>query len=161
MENSIYHDNYLKFNDGSYFINPVGRSWQYLDRKFKYESTAGTSYLSFDIFDKVNVEQIIKRNTVESKIGDASVSTANVVNVIGDSFTYDGTWYQHISDSVGGLSFVGMRKSYNCQNPLRGEGRGGWSLNDYFLPYNDVTPNHLQPFSPFMHVSGYTYYGVI
>jgi lysophospholipase L1-like esterase len=54
-----------------------------------------------------------------------------------------------------------MRKSSNTAPTLRAEGRGGWKLSDYFKPYGDLTITHMQPFSPFMHVSGYTYYGPI
>lgn len=160
LDNSIYFKNIMKYEDGSYFINPVGRAWKYHERKLQYKGNADTGYVSFDILDTITMERI-ERYTIPMIVADKTISTPKVVNCIGDSFTYNGMWYQHIADNVNGLTFVGMRKSYNAQNPLRAEGRGGWTLAEYFEPHGDVTPTHMQPFSPFMHVDGYTYYGVI
>lgn len=165
VENSIYHNNYKKWDANKYIVGPTltfRSAWNYLARCFRTTGgLASDAVFDFSVFSRETMRRI-KRFQIPIHSGVVSGSeSAKVVNVIGDSFTYNGTWYKQIYDVCPNLSFVGMRKSYECQDPLRGEGRGGWTLSNYFEPYNDVTPNHMQPFSPFMHVNGYTYYGVI
>lgn len=165
VENSIYHNNYKKWDANKYIVGPTSTfrsAWNYLARCFRTTGgLASDAVLDFSVFSRETMRSL-KRFQIPIHSGVVSGSeSAKVVNVVGDSFTYNGSWYQHIADVCPNLTFVGMRKSYLCQDPLRGEGRGGWKLSDYFEPHNDVTSNHMQPFSPFIHVSGYTYYGVI
>ena len=160
VENSIYHLNYLKYLNDDFIVSEGGTGWQYLQRKFTTNRSNNVA-LIINLLKRRDLS-VIGRYTTSTVVGDKSISTpAKVVNVIGDSFTYNGSWYQHIADIVEGLTFVGMRRSYMCNDALRGEGRGGWTLAEYFTTHGDITPTHMQPFSPFMHVSGYTYYGVI
>lgn len=159
IENSIYHQNYLKYMKDSFIVTRGNQGWEYRQRRFR-TTRIDNAPLWVTLLERQSLG-IIRTYKTDTVVGDKDISTPKNVNVIGDSFTYNGYWYQHIANNVNGLSFVGMRKSYACQNPLRGEGRGGWSLSEYFQPHDDVSPTHMQPFSPFMHVEGYTYYGEI
>lgn len=162
-ENSMYHENYLKYISDQFFVAPastfISNGWKFLDRcvRVTYSNVAD---LPMKIVRKDDMA-VKKDFTIHGVFGDPSVVTPKVVNCIGDSFTYNGAWFQRIYEAAQGLTFVGMRQSYQTSETLRAEGRGGWTLNTYFTPHDDVTPTHMQPFSPFMHVEGYTYYGVI
>lgn len=159
VENSIYHSNYMKYVSDKLLVSQGGTGWRFLQRCFRVNRQNNVA-LSIIIRDREKLSPLRTFNT-QTIVGSKSIDVAKKVNAIGDSFTYNGYWYQHIANLVDGLSFVGMRKSYGCEEPLRGEGRGGWTLANYFQPHNSVVPTSMQPFSPFMHVSGYTYYGVI
>ena len=164
-ENSIYHRNWLKYMDGSFVVAPESafnaNGWKFLDRCIRATAKPTLTTIRLCLRDVQTLNQIGGTIGVSSYFGSPAIVTPKNVNIIGDSFTYNGTFYQHIADITTGLSFVGMRKSYATNNPLRAEGRGGWTLDSYFQPHDDVTPTHMQPFSPFLHPAGYTYYGVI
>lgn len=152
-QNSIYHQNYLKYLDGSFFVDG-GVGWNYFERCFR-SNNPGAS-LSVALKDKKTLNTLASIS-VPTLTG--SGSAAKAINIIGDSFTYSGTWYQFIADNLSNLSFVGMRKSVNCNDPLRAEGRGGWTLANYFEPVHASAG--VKTFSPFVHPAGYTYYGII
>ena len=164
-ENSIYHRNWLKYMDGSFIVAPESafnaNGWKFLSRCIRATAKPTLTTIRLCLRDVQTLNQIGGTIGVPSYFGSPAIVTPKNVNIIGDSFTYNGTFYQHIADITTGLSFVGMRKSYATTDPLRAEGRGGWSLDSYFQPHADVTPTHMQPFSPFLHPAGYTYYGVI
>lgn len=161
-ENTIYHANYLSyFNNSRFSARIKSGTIEQSARFFRVKDLLDSQPLEITLVDMASEKVVgygktqLIRSTAESSI------SPRVINIIGDSFTYNGMWYQQIANILQGLSFVGMRKSYNTQGSLRAEGRGGWTLADYFNPHNDITPTHMQPFSPFVHVTGYQYYGVV
>ena len=165
-ENSIYHKNYLKYEHPDFFVAPHSafnhNGWNFTDRYFRVTNPVNPNIL-VDIRNTKTCE-VMKSTTAVVTMGDPATNNgAKVVNVIGDSFTANGNWFKIIYDLCPDLSFVGMRypRVSEQSHEVKCEGRLGWKLSDYFLPYGDVTPTHLQPFSPFLHVAGYTYYGVI
>lgn len=93
--------------------------------------------------------------------GLSTTSTGQLkVNIIGDSFTYNGKYTQQIATLCPNLTCVGMRKPYNISNnAIRSEGRGGWSLGTYCT--KPFMANYYEGFSPFLHPANYTYYGVV
>ena len=164
-ENNIYHKNYLNFTFPYLYnvsTNANENRIKNLARRFRFEDgiPTGNSSLTVNIvnnFDTIVSSKVASLSVAE--VGSGTYQNKNVI-CIGDSFTYNGTWFDYVNTLLPQLSFVGMRKSYNTDNSLRAEGRGGWTLKEYFNAHDDVTPNHMQPFSPFMHVNGYNYYGV-
>ena len=159
-ENSIYFKNIMEYFNPMYAFDKYGGKWDYYERYMRTDATVSGA-ISFRQKRVVDLS-VVKSISATTNIGDPATDEGNKkVNCIGDSFTYNGMWFDWVNTCCSNLTFVGMRKSYNTDNFLRAEGRGGWKLSDYFSPHNDVTPTHMQPFSPFMHVSGYTYYGPI
>lgn len=161
-ENTIYHANYLSyFNNSRFSARTKSNNIEQSARFFRVKDLLYSQPLDITLVDMASEKVVgyattqLIRSTLESSVN------SRVINIIGDSFTYNGMWYQQIANILQGLTFVGMRKSYNTQGSLRAEGRGGWTLADYFNPHNDITPTHMQSFSPFVHVAGYQYYGVV
>lgn len=155
-QNSIYYKNILNYMLPKFTLKNRSVAWKYEDRCCR--NNGAQAGFNLQLCDTASLLQVrsISCGTV---IGNPSTDNgAKKINVIGDSFTYNGRWYQQIYDLCPNLSFVGMRKSYGTSEPLRAEGRGGWKLSDY------VTKPHFDTveygFSPFLHPSGYKYYGV-
>ena len=161
-QNSIYHSEYCRnYDDRSVYADKNGGIWNFNKRCWRVESTLSTGgNLSFVLRDR-RTNEILNTISVTSRIGDKlNVATNKNINVIGDSFCFGGYYLKHIADMCGNVTFVGMRECERYDIPC--EGRGGWTLAQYFDPKSpDIALTHLQPFSPFMHASGYNYYGVI
>lgn len=156
-QNSVYHKNIFDWLDGRFIIKNNSSAWSFLERCCR--SLALTAAYTISLCDRYSQNELYHSIGSATIIGDPTTDNGlKKINVIGDSFTYNGMWYQQIYNLCPNLSFVGMRKSYNTQQPLRAEGRGGWTLNDYLTRdhYNDV----FSGFSPFIHPAGYKYYGV-
>ena len=161
-ENSVYHKNYASQINFPYFINSGADNWKYFERYFR-NSNGASGNLSI-VLKKftANGLETVSTKSIPTALGLAATNNgAKKVNCIGDSFTYNGTWFNYVNTLCPSLSFVGMRKCANAGDSLRAEGRGGWRLATYFEPHADVTASHLQPFSPFVHPAGYKYYGVL
>lgn len=151
-ENSIYHRNYINFADKRFFVNG---NWPYLARCFRTNTPAAQFAVNLNNIADLSTEKSFAADVL---IGNKATNNgAKVVNAIGDSFTYNGTWYNFANSLCPALSWVGMRKSTMAESSLRAEGRGGWSLEDYMTRKGSATTS----FSPFLHPSGYTYYGCI
>lgn len=162
VENSIYHKHYMSFQNPRFGIDiNRGYGWRWSSRFLRVDAQGTIQNPTVKLYDIPN-RKLLK--TFSPSVVTGLKETDNgrkVVNCIGDSFTQNGTWYNEINNLCDNLAFVGMRVGYNAAEGVKGEGRSGWRLSSYFEPHADVTPTHMQPFSPFMHVSGYTYYGVI
>lgn len=161
VENSIYHKNYLNFYNP--YLWPISGSssygWYYRERCFR--ATSPATPLNIVVYNGETASEVINVN-IPVEVGSQNTDNGvKNVNVIGDSMTYNGAWFDEIDDLCPNLAFVGMRKSYGTKDGLYGEGRGGWKLAEYSSPHDDVTATHMQPFSPFVQVDGYNYYGVI
>lgn len=79
---------------------------------------------------------------------------AKTIQVLGDSFTFNGHWINKANQLCPSLSFVGTRKSYGTT--LKAEGRGGWTLQSYMENLHSLEDG----FSPFLHpIAPYKYYG--
>lgn len=162
-QNSFYHKAYMNFyNPYKHFLEKGTNSdFNYNKRCFRIENTANSvSRLQFNLVDAETMEQLNAYNFVVR--GGSKTNTANLakINVIGDSFCYGGHYLKQLDDMCDNVQFVGMRKSesytINC------EGRGGWTLGDYFNPKSKrITLTGMESFSPFMHAAGYNYYGVM
>tara|TARA_R110000803_G_scaffold23069_5_gene56876 strand:+ start:9150 stop:11690 length:2541 start_codon:yes stop_codon:yes gene_type:complete len=100
----------------------------------------------------------VQEKTINIVNGDATVDNGNInVNAIGDSFTYNGRYIYRLTTLLTNVTPVGMRKSYDPPVDIFAEGRGGWTLANYFEDYKGSSS---MSFSPFMHpVDPYTYYG--
>ena len=165
VENSIYHKNYMEYDDENLLIssyrNYESAKWQYLQRCFRTSMTSAQSLIVL-IHRKQNLEQIFRKD-ITTVVGSPSADNGNKkVLCIGDSFTYDGRYIKQIVDLCQNITTIGMREPAQAvASGLKCEGRGGWTLAQYKEPYGDITPTHLQPFSPFVQTSGYTYYGVV
>ena len=159
VENSIYHKHYMSFQNPQFAMDAQrGDGWRYTPRCFRIMAQGSIPNPTFYLR---NIPKHTTVGTFAPQVVTGLRETNNgakVINVIGDSFTYNGTWYKEISELCTGLSFVGMRQSYNAPSTMKAEGRGGWTLEQYFAPHG---VGQLSMFSPFMHVQGYTYYGVI
>ena len=165
-ENSIYHKNYMNFVNPYIWAIQSTKSdahWKYRERCFRINpSDTAVSRLRVYLYNKITLEQMFSKDIPTNLVEIALSPALTRVNVIGDSFTYNGMWYRQIQDKLNNIKLVGMRKSYQCDDDMRGEGRGGWKLNDYATAsYEDLAINHMQPFSPFLQVEGSTYYGPI
>lgn len=162
-QNSVYHSEYCKnYNDKNIYADKVAGIWAYFERCWRIQSTDNpTGNLSFLLRSR-RTDGELKSFNIPTIVGDKAKTTPNIkVNCIGDSFCYAGYYIKQIADCCANADFVGMRKTANFPN-LYCEGRGGWSLANYFSPISsDITLTHIQPFSPFMHAAGYNYYGVI
>ena len=163
VQNSIYHKNYCNFLTDNFLVasyrNYAAAKWEYLDRCFR--TTDGSQTIEMRLYCK-SPFKLLNGVSVQSVVGDPATDNG-VVNVlcIGDSFTYDGRYLQQIADICPNINLVGMRKpAQNIQSDsIRCEGRGGWTLEEYTEPFADLTPSHMQPFSPFIQADGYNYYG--
>ena len=158
IQNSIYFKNIMSFYDPSrYAMDKYGGRWDFRGRCMRTNGTTGN--ISVRMIDVADLSVLLQKDAT-TRLGSSDTDDgAKVVNVIGDSFTYNGKWFDAINSLCPNLSFVGMRKSYNAPNPLRAEGRGGWTMSFYAnLAYDERTP--YGGFSPFIHPSGYKYYGV-
>lgn len=162
-QNSVYHSEYCKnYDDKNIYADKVAGIWAYFERCWRIQSTDNpTGNLSFLLRNR-RTDGELKSFNIPTIVGDKTKTTPNIkVNCIGDSFCYAGYYIKQIADCCANADFVGMRKTANFPN-LYCEGRGGWSLAEYFSPISsDISLSHIQPFSPFMHAAGYNYYGVI
>lgn len=153
-ENSVYFRNIFEYLKSEHVVKSIGwTSYQRYARK----STGNSGDLTVKLFD---LETLTEKKSKTTTVHYGSLSTDNglkVINTIGDSFTYNGTWFNQINTLCPNLSFVGMRKSYNTDESLRAEGRGGWTLAAYMTTLH----NSSNEFSPFIHPQGYKYYGVV
>lgn len=91
-------------------------------------------------------------------VSDPSKTTAANIQNIGDSFTGRMTWANIINATAAasGLTFSGIRTSNSATPSVKCEGRGGWTMDNYFTVDRGATE-----LSPFMQPvnSGYFYYG--
>ena len=102
---------------------------------------------NFDIISNKNFNLLVGAQTTDN-------GALNIV-AIGDSLTYNGSYLKKCNDLLPNLNFHGIRIPYGDLT-LNAEGRGGWSLNNYFLNLQSTTDS----FSPFMHLADpYKYYG--
>lgn len=157
-ENSLYHKSYIeRWNPYTWAIDGEGRNWQYYERYFRTDSTTAGD-LSVTLYDAITLKAITKQ-TVKVITGDRKKNSGKkVIQIIGDSFSYNGFWF-HTTDSLcPDLEFVGMRKCYNSH--LLAEGRGGWTLAMYFTKVRSTLNPYKDSFSPFIHPSAnYRYFG--
>ena len=154
-ENTIYHEaicerwlpyNYFVQIENGAFINR--RSFARITDPDADASVTATLYdLDF--------------SSVSSKVfallvGEQSTNNgALVINAIGDSLTYNGSYLKRVKELCQSTSFVGMRVPYG-DSSIKVEGRGGWSLASYFTALNSTSDS----FSPFMQLTDpYKYYG--
>tara|TARA_R110000737_G_scaffold232901_1_gene246247 strand:- start:1208 stop:3727 length:2520 start_codon:yes stop_codon:yes gene_type:complete len=153
-ENSFYFnglvdkfktDNYIRF--GVPFFN-----YQKLSRLTNptTENTGVTIEVLDDNFDTID------STTFDVLIGEQATDNGLVNGVgIGDSFTHSGKYLKKVYDVCPNINFDGLRSTDDiAPYPFKYEGRGGWTLQKYFNPFNAVESH-----SPFMHHATYNYYG--
>ena len=161
-QNSVYHALYCRnYDDRLCYADRNGGVWTFKKRCWRVEADESPNgNLSFHLRDR-RTGEALKSYSIPTRVGNKTKTSTNIkVNVIGDSFCYGGHYLQHIANMCGNSTFVGMRLSESNNIPC--EGRGGWSLATYFNPKSpDIALTHMQPFSPFMHDSTHTYYGVM
>ena len=160
VQNSIYFKDIMDFyNPNLYVIERYSGQWLFRGRCMRTSDT--DTNMSIKLVDITDLTMLKRASMITCKGLQSTDNGAKVINVIGDSFTYNGKWFDKINDLCPNLSFVGMRKSYNTNAALRAEGRGGWTLHDYATKDFDTRAGkYYEGFSPFLHPSGYTYYGV-
>lgn len=160
VQNSIYFKSIMNFyNPNLYAIDRYSGQWIFKERCMRTDGT--DTDMSIKLVDIIDLKILKRVNTITCKGLPDTNDGLKFVNVIGDSFTYNGKWFDKINDLCPNLSFVGMRKSYNTNASLRAEGRGGWTLHSYAtLDVNAEEGMYYVGFSPFLHPSGYIYYGV-
>jgi hypothetical protein len=156
----FYHRNLLdKFKPYDYSVRFEGGN--FTNMKNRSLVIPSSSQLSVDV--KLYNDEFITvlTKTVSIVIGSRTKSTgAPVINAFGDSHTYNGAFLALLLN-LAGITLVGMRRSYNEEEIAKGrtilaDGRGGWSLMNYFTRRTSATDS----FSPFMHPADpYTYYG--
>tara|TARA_R110002153_G_scaffold135572_1_gene285205 strand:+ start:4902 stop:8201 length:3300 start_codon:yes stop_codon:yes gene_type:complete len=158
-ENSVYHKNYIeRWNPYQFAIDGSGTNWAYFERYFRLNN-ASAGNLTIKASNAVTlIEQ--STNTLTTVSGDpATDNGTKILNVIGDSFTYNGAWYLKTDSLCPNLSFVGIRKSYSTPgaSSIKAEGRGGWTVSKYMT---DLTGSATDSHSPFLQpVDPYKYYG--
>ena len=163
-QNSVYHSEYCRaYNEQNVYADKNGGKWAFNKRCWRIEATdsvASGDLLSFNMRDRRS-DDIINTFSIPTRVGSKSkTSTNKKILTIGDSFCYGGHYLKQMADMCGNTTFVGMRTAQRYG--LKCEGRGGWTLAQYFNPKStDVSLSHIQPFSPFMHADGYNYYGVV
>ncbi|GEM_PF-2354599 len=152
QENSIYHKSYVERILPNFFVNGSGTGWTYRKRYFRTSGNA--SNLTINLNDTISTLAISSKTIGVSSYTANTPETPLTINVWGDSYTHNGTWYGYTSNYLNALTFVGIRTSYAVT--VKGEGRSGWTLSTYFTNYKTVNL-----FSPLMHPSGntYKYYG--
>ena len=149
-ENSVYFkaitDKWLP----NFYVFSSG--WSNRER-YARTSTSSAALVVY-LKDKRNAS-VVKSGSITNVLKTTAATTPLKVNVIGDSFTHNGQWYGYSNTILGGLTFVGLRTSYSNGN-LKGEGRGGWTLENYFTYYKES----VNGYTPFMHpTQNYQYYG--
>lgn len=163
-QNSVYHSEYCRaYNEQNVYADKNGGKWAFNKRCWRIEATdsvASGDLLSFNMRDRRS-DEIINTFSIPTRVGSKSkTSTNKKILTIGDSFCYGGHYLKQMADMCGNTTFVGMRTAQRYG--LKCEGRGGWTLAQYFNPKStDISLSHIQPFSPFMHADGYNYYGVV
>jgi len=158
-ENSVYHKNYIeRWNPYQFAIDGSGTNWAYFERYFRLNS-ASAGNLTIKASNAVTLTEQ-STNTLTTVSGDpATDNGTKILNVIGDSFTYNGAWYLKTDSLCPNLSFVGIRKSYSTPgaSSIKAEGRGGWTVSKYMT---DLTGSATDSHSPFLQpVDPYKYYG--
>lgn len=156
-ENSVYFKNVFKYINPNFLIKASG--WNTFERYARRDSGMSSWDLSVSIYQQKNLTLLETKTMIGCKGSKATDNGTKAVNVIGDSFTYNGAWFAQINALCPSLSFVGMRTSYNSGG-LKAEGRGGWTLADYFK-VNKSSTAYYDGFSPFMHPSDKRYYGIV
>ena len=156
-ENSVYFKNVFEYINPNFLIKASG--WNTFERYARRDSGMSSWDLSVSIHQQKNLTLLETKTMIGCKGSKATDNGTKAINVIGDSFTYNGSWFSQINALCPSLSFVGMRTSYNSGG-LKAEGRGGWTLADYFKVNNSSTA-YYEGFSPFMHPSGKRYYGIV
>jgi hypothetical protein len=157
-QNTIYFQPLLKrFIPNEYFVRLEGSTaWKNYRNLARATSPTDLSGLKVNLYDLEFTK--IQEKTINIVVGDITYDTGNInVNAIGDSFTYNGRFVYRLTTLLTNVTPVGMRKSYDPPVATFAEGRGGWTLADYFEDYKGSSS---MSFSPFMHpVAPYTYYG--
>lgn len=160
-QNSLYHTEYCRnYNGNDIYPDKAGGPWSCYDRYWRIQASETPSgNLNFTLRAK-RTDAGLRTFNIPTRVGDKTNTTNNIkVNIIGDSFCYGGHYIKQIADCCGNADFVGMRKTQYYQ--LYCEGRGGWKMSLYYDPKSpNVTLAGMDSFSPFMHASGYRYYGV-
>lgn len=104
--------------------------------------TVITQLINRDLFD-VKKSKTSNIYTSYPNIGDVNVS----IQFVGDSWTNSCAWFKDALISyVPNRTFIGLRRFTSGSNVLYDEGRGGWSLSQYFTVYTDSINMHF-----FMH----------
>lgn len=158
-QNSIYHKNYLDWITDDFAISSyrsyAQATWKFLERCFRATNPNQTIEI---LLHRVETRKELKQVSVQTVVGDPETDNGNVkVLCIGDSFTYDGRYIKQVSDLCPNITTVGMRTpGQSVASGLKCEGRGGWTLADYSVPFVST----FDSFSPFVQANGYNYYGV-
>ena len=141
-------------------------------QKHNYSVRFGSPFKNYETFSRIlnptsetiGVEiiannddfEVIDKKTVNLLIGNQSTDNGTINGVaIGDSYTHSGKYLKKVYDVCPSINFDGLRSTDDISNyPFRYEGRGGWTLQRYFQPFNAN-----ESASPFMHHPTYNYYG--
>ena len=153
-ENSVYFKSLIeRWNTNEYAIHGTGNNWTYGERYMRAANSA-TGTLTLNLFDATTLDVKVTKSVLVVESNTLTNNGAKTIQVIGDSFTFNGYFFDKINQLCPSLTFVGLRKSYNTL--LKAEGRGGWTLADYMSLLHSTTNS----FSPFLHpIEPYKYYG--
>lgn len=153
-ENSIYYKSLIeRWNPYKYIIQTAGTGWNYFERYSRANgATAGD--INISTYDGITLA-LKQSKTITVVVGNPATNNGSkTIQIIGDSFSYNGYWFDKTNQLCPALTFVGIRKSYNTL--LKAEGRGGWTLALYMNSKHATNDS----FSPFLHPADpYKYYG--
>lgn len=154
-ENSIYHKAYLeRYNPYKFAVEGNGTNWKHYERYIRLNADIAGD-LTIKSYDAETLALKESRTLTVISGDPVTDNGAKTINVIGDSFSYNGAWYDKANSLCPNLIFVGIRKPYG--SVLKGEGRGGWRVSTFMT---NVKGSATDSFSPYLHpVAPYTYYG--
>jgi len=92
-------------------------------------------------------------------VGAPATNNGAVTHIgIGDSYMFDGNILKQVRTICPSLTNIGMRKPTNDATSLC-EGRGGWTMANYFSTTADVYGTATESHTPLMHPSSGRYFG--
>lgn len=130
------------YNMSAYSAYGLFDSWRWLYKTPSYLFTLPQTPFELNILAKVGNEYMDKSTHIE--LVDTLDTTPVRLLAIGDSLTRSGVYLSQVENKLPNVTFLGTRVYPNDGMPAR-EGRGGWSLENYFTYFNGKSLD-----SPFM-----------
>lgn len=158
-------DNY----ENTKYFNAMCRRFRPQDESYRIEGGEWKNRANFaritnptisttNVFAKIYDDEFneIASSQFDVVVGNQATDNGSVSGVfIGDSLSYNGSYIAKINTLLPNISWDGIRLSY--AGLVNGEGRGGWTLDNYF---NHLIGSSIDSFTPFMHpIDPYKYFG--
>ena len=151
--NNLFSQSYIRrWNPYEYYVRVNGDC--FFERRLPEVSTVvnpkDECHINIDLIRSADFDTLASKSILVH-VRNRPIGTRNVTaQIIGDSFVQGAFYRTALVDSmyVPGLTTIGLRKLARSENHYD-EGRGGWTLKDYF----SISKDEFSPYSGFMQPS--------